>query len=112
MAAKEVHLELLLGKRVRDKSGKVAGHIEEITAEKAGGEWVIKEYLIGRAAGFERMSAMPLMHVLTHMVGKKLEKGYRVPWDKLDLSNPDKPRLKCPITDLKPLTSEEKKEEE
>jgi sporulation protein YlmC with PRC-barrel domain len=53
----EVHLELLLGKRVLDQTGKPVGRIEEVRAEQQGDEWVIQEYLVGTAALLERLSS-------------------------------------------------------
>jgi hypothetical protein len=29
--------------------------------------------------------------------------GYRVPWNKLDLSDPLRPRLRCSVDELEPL---------
>lgn len=57
MPNREIYLELLLGKQVLDSAGKPVGRIEEVTAEKEGGEWVIQEYLIGFPAVLERLSA-------------------------------------------------------
>jgi hypothetical protein len=36
----------------------------------------------------------------------KAHGGYRVPWDKLDLTEPQKPRLLCPVKELKSLNLE------
>lgn len=38
MATREIHLELLLGKRVLDLEGKPIGRIEEVRAEQQGDE--------------------------------------------------------------------------
>jgi hypothetical protein len=48
--AAELHLEQLLGARVRDVRGDVAGRIEEYMVEAINGEWVITEYHLGTAA--------------------------------------------------------------
>ncbi len=105
MTTREVHLELLLGKQVLDSTGKAIGRIEEICAEQQGEEWVIKEYLIGYAAVLERLSAWNLGIGILHLLGAhKIHNGYKVAWDKLDLTDPQKPRLRCSLNDLKSLS--------
>ncbi|MEY2832361.1 MAG: hypothetical protein RLZZ574_1619 [Cyanobacteriota bacterium] len=101
----ELHLELLLGKGVFDPMDNRIGRIEEVRAEQQGDEWVIVEYLVGIAAIFERLSAWNLGTGLLHLLGgRNLHQGYRVPWDKLDLSNPEHPRLLCTLDQLKEMS--------
>jgi hypothetical protein len=64
------------------------------------GEWVVTEYLIGAAALMERLSAWPIARGIVGLVVKKHEPGYKVPWDKLDLSDVKKPRLLCDVNEL------------
>ena len=96
----EIHLELLLGKKVLDSEGKSVGRIEEVIAVQQGDEWVIQEYLIGFIGLLHRFSARDLSRALLRMFRVKEDTGYRVPWDKLDLTDPDNPRLKCPLHEL------------
>ncbi|WP_013320691.1 hypothetical protein [Gloeothece verrucosa] len=104
MATREIHLELLLGKPVKDATGKSIGRIEEIRVQQQGNEWVIKEYLIGTIAILERLSAWTVGLGLLHLLGAtKIYNGYRVPWEKLDLSDPNHPRLRCTIEELKEI---------
>jgi sporulation protein YlmC with PRC-barrel domain len=105
MTNREIHLELLLGKRVLDSTGKAVGRIEEVLAEQEGDEWVVREYLIGYAAILERLSAWTIGLAILHRLGaRKIHGGYRVPWDKLDLNNPEQPRLLCTLEKLKQLS--------
>lgn len=105
MASKEVRIELLLGKRVVSREGKPVGRIEEVRAIKRNGTWQVEEYLIGAVALLERLSAWRVgMAILTVLGMRKLERGYKIPWDKLDLSDPQKPRLLCAREDLEPMT--------
>lgn len=100
----ELHLELLIGKCVFDAVGDRVGRIEEVRAEVQGDEWTIVEYYVGVAAILERLSAWNLGTGLLHFLGaRKLHKGYRIPWDKLDLSDLQHPRLVCTIDELKKL---------
>jgi len=104
MTNQEIHLELLLGKQVLDSTGKPIGRIEEICAEQQGEDWVIKEYLIGYAAILERLSAWNIGIAILHLLGAhKIHGGYKVPWDQLDLTDPQKPRLHYSLEELKSL---------
>lgn len=105
MATREVHLELLLGKRVLDSNEKPVGRIEEVRAEKQGDEWIVQEYLIGSAALLERLSAWTIGLKILHLLGaRKIYGGYTIPWDKLDLTDLEKPRLRCSVEELKKLS--------
>lgn len=106
----EVHIERLLGKHVLDSEGKTAGRIEEILAEKCGDEWVVKEYEIGGTALLERLSVRNIATVFLGVFGAKENRGFRVPWDKLDLTDPQKPRLNCASHTLEPLSSSREKD--
>lgn len=104
MATGERHLELLLGRCVHDATGKRVGLIEEIRAEQDGDDWVIQEYLLGATAILERFSAWSLGVGILRMLGaRKMHVGYRVPWNQLDLSDVDHPRLRCTIEALEEL---------
>lgn len=105
--ATEVHLELLLGKSVVDQAGKPVGRIEEVRAEQQGDEWVIHEYLIGTAALLERLSAWTIGLGILHLLGaRKIHGGYKIPWENLDLSDPEHPRLRCTLQELQLLSRE------
>ena len=103
--ATEVHLELLLGRRVADERGRPCGRIEEVIAEERGDECVVREYLVGTAALVERLSAWHIGLSLLKLLGARSPgSGRRVPWDKLDLSDPERPRLLCAVDELEPFT--------
>ncbi|GAX43138.1 hypothetical protein NIES4075_41500 [Tolypothrix sp. NIES-4075] len=105
--ANEIHLELLLGKTVLDSTGKAIGRIEEVRASKQGEEWIVQEYLIGYAAILERLSAWTVGLGILHLLGaRKIHDGYTIPWDKLDLTDPNKPRLRCSLDELKSLSQQ------
>ena len=93
---KQVHVEILFGKRVRDANGKVAGHIESIRATWKGKDCVVEEFHLGTAALMEKLGI-----TAGSLIGVGSREPLRVPWDQLDLSDPDNPRLKCAIEDLK-----------
>ena len=104
MANQELHLELLLGKCVFDSVGERVGRIEEVRAQQQGDEWAIVEYLVGVAAVAERLSIRSLANqVLSLFRQLDRDEGYSIPWDKLDLSDPEHPRLTCKIAELPKL---------
>ncbi|OKH50367.1 hypothetical protein NIES2101_19500 [Calothrix sp. HK-06] len=98
----EIHLELLLGKQVLDPAGQPVGRIEEIRAEQNGDEWYIDSYLIGNIAILERLSAWEIgLSILKRLGARKIHSGYSVPWQQMDLTEPQKPRLRCHKEELK-----------
>jgi hypothetical protein len=107
MATREIHLELLLGKRVLDRDGRAVGRIEEVDVEQQGDEWIITHYLIGPAALLERLSVWTVGLRVLHVLGiSKLARGYSGPWQQLDLADPERPRLCCAIDELEVLPVE------
>ena len=95
MKGKRIHLEMLLGRKVIDIDGKNAGRIEEFRTEERDGELLITHYLLGRAGLGERLSISGLAYsALIPLGARKGVATHKVPWDKLDLSDPKQPRLR------------------
>ena len=107
MAAGEVHAELLLGRVVRDSEGEKVGRIEEVCAERRDGELVVVEYQTGSFGLLERLSAATdrsVFRIFTLAAGllhPRRERGYRIPWDEMDLSDPERPRSRRPKRELR-----------
>ena len=93
--SREVHLELLLGRPVRARNGKLLGRIEEI---RAGEHEVVVEFLVGERALLERIAALGLVEFKRS--GKR---GYRIRWDQMDWSDPYNPRINCLADELEML---------
>ncbi len=81
---KYVHIQDIVGRRVRDGNGKVLGRLHAIRAEVQGDECIVTEYHLGPAAVFERL-------------GIKMSALFGVPfarepvilaWNELDLTDP------------------------
>lgn len=86
-AVREVHVERLVGTRVRDTAGRVVGRIEEIHADDAG---VVSEFLVGPAALWERLGQATLDLPFVRLL--EIERSERrIPWNELDLTDPDRP---------------------
>ncbi|TGQ62671.1 MAG: hypothetical protein E5V49_18635 [Mesorhizobium sp.] len=102
-----VNLELLAGRRVLSLRGKSIGHLEEIRAEQHGGDLVVTEFHVGIYAAFERLSASVIGTALLDLFRLRRRDGlYRIPWDMLDISDPKRPRLLCPMTELSHMKGE------
>ena len=91
---RERRVELLLGRRVVDPDGASVGRIEEIVADFVeGGECVVRAYLVGRHALVERLGGGRLTAGLVRLLGGG--RGWEaraVPWDAMDLRDPQRPR--------------------
>ena len=101
MSGRTIHLERLVGKKVYDPAGKCAGRIEEIIADERGACCEVREYLLGRGGFFERMLLTGLSAGLIALAGgRNNAASHRVPWQQMDLTDPEHPRLKCPAEEL------------
>jgi hypothetical protein len=69
MTQQDIHLELLLSKRVVDANAQLAGRIEEVCAEQQGEETVIQEYLLGPDALGARLAVWLTGLRLLHWLG-------------------------------------------
>jgi sporulation protein YlmC with PRC-barrel domain len=99
VSARELRVEMLLGRPVIAANGHSVGRVEDIRAEVRGQGAVVTEVLIGPAAALERLSA----HV-TQLFGKR--KGYVARPEQLDLSDPQHPRLRVSVEERAPLEGE------
>jgi sporulation protein YlmC with PRC-barrel domain len=106
MAVREIRLELLLGRQVFALNGKSVGRIEEICAEKQSHGTVVTNFHIGAFAAFERLSAWGIGRAILDLLYlRKKSGGYAVPWNRLDLSDPARPRLTCSVEELPALNA-------
>src|SRR2546423_9619571 len=109
MSAKEINLELLLGKQGLGLNGKVVGHLEEVRAELCEGECIVEEYHVGSFAFLERLAAYSIGREILRLFGASSRGGgVKVPWDKMDLSDTEHPRLLCSVDELERLHLEER----
>jgi len=89
-----VRVEDLIGQRVRDRSGRVVGHIEEIRAEPRGERYEVTEYHLGSGAMLERLA------IVRHLFGRQSD-TIIARWDQIDVQQPDAPVLTCPVEELR-----------
>ncbi len=107
MSARECHVELLLGRMVRDPDGRTVGRIEELVAGKLDGEFVVKEFLVGGYGLLERFgmlterSALKVVRwALRRRRGRSVS-GFAVRWNQMDLGDPAHPVTTVPRSALK-----------
>src|SRR3954451_15643681 len=102
MPKRRLHLELLLGHQVLDVDGKPVGRIEELVARRDGDACYIKAYVLGREGLAERMSVAGLSSLLVGFLGARRQSppGHRVPWNQMDLTDAEQPRLRCTLREL------------
>jgi sporulation protein YlmC with PRC-barrel domain len=91
---KEVRLERLLGREVLSTNNQRVGRLEEFRAETRGKTCTIGHILIG-VAGFGERVGVGMKRLVGSRVG-----GYIARWDQMDFSDPDRPRLTCPVEQL------------
>ena len=85
-----VHLETLLGKEVIDAQGRKVGRILSVTGVSEGPQCFVSAYQLGTGALLARLGI-----VSARLVGLRWKHAPKsVPWQMMDLSDPDHPRLK------------------
>lgn len=98
----EINVELLIGRKVSDVEGTTIGRIEEFKVECDNRSCVLDSYLIGSSALIERLAAWTLVRPIARALhGRRFYSLYQVPWQDMDLSDPQHPRLRTAKRDLR-----------
>ena len=103
MPSQEIHLGLLVGKRVYALNGRAIGRLEEARAEVHQGVASVNEFVVGTYAIFERLSAWQIGRALLGLFGSFVKSGYSVRWNQIDLTDPERLKLTCSVSELAPL---------
>jgi len=98
--AHELRVESLLGHRLRGADGKSLGRIEEIVAEIRGTDWIVVEVHVGKGALLERLAELTSLVPVFGPLQRRLGARHRVPWDRLDFTDPSHPRATVRRSDL------------
>ena len=108
MSTQQIHAEQLLGRRVTAVNGRVVGRLQEIRVRKATRGWYVEEFLTGDYALLDRLAGWTIGRAVLRIFGASNKtSSYRIPWNKLDLSDPRRPRLLCDVADLSAVQIEE-----
>jgi sporulation protein YlmC with PRC-barrel domain len=97
MSQKTVRLQALVGELVYDVNGARVGRIRSVEAEREGDDCVVREYRLGGEALLSRLGLSALRLAGWHGHGEPL----CVPWEQLDISDSEHPRLRCTKEELK-----------
>ena len=92
VSSRELHVESLVGLRIRDATGKSLGRIEEIVAEISGTDWIVVEVHLGPGALMERLLEISTLIPLSGLLRRRFGQSVRVPWDRVDFTDPAHPR--------------------
>jgi hypothetical protein len=85
-------------------NGRSIGRLEEVRAETVRNQLLVSEFLVCSYAMLERLSSLRIGGAILRAFGAwRRHGGYRIPWDKLDLSDPERPRLLCKTNELMPI---------
>jgi hypothetical protein len=98
---RELHVELLVGRKVRDPNDDIVGRIEEIRCERRDEDCLVEAYYVGTSGLIQRLNAWKLVRPIRHVLkGSRFYHLYEIPWNQLDLSDPEKPRTTVPRAEL------------
>ncbi len=98
---REIELELLIGRTVSDPEGEDVGRIEEIRCERRDADCLVEAYYVGTSGLIQRLNAWKLVRPIRHLIkGSRFYQLYEIPWNELDLSDPERPLSKLPKKDI------------
>ena len=89
---RELHVESLIGRTLHDVDGHKVGRIEELVVELLGTEWSVVEVHVGVGALLERIVELSTLLPSRGALRRRLAKRYQIPWQQMDLRDPDHPR--------------------
>jgi sporulation protein YlmC with PRC-barrel domain len=97
----EVNAELLIGRKVCDANGEKVGRIEEFRVKRDDKTCLVEGYLVGASAMIDRLSAWTLIRPINKALRGRVFSVYEVPWEQMDLSDPEHPKLRIPKSELR-----------
>lgn len=89
----EIRIELLIGRKVHDVDGETIGRIQDIRGEQRDKDFLVEAYLVGASALVERLAAWSLIRPIRRLLPGSLYSMYRIPWNEMDLTDRQHPRL-------------------
>jgi hypothetical protein len=104
--SREVLMHHLLGRTVRDPHGRRIGRVEELRAaiqlHDRGNEYVVTEFHVGSFGAIESLAGPYFARQLLRGLGRFAPyESHRIPWDRLDLTDPRNPKSLDTVAELK-----------
>jgi len=104
--SREVALHHLLGRVVRDPTGRRIGRVEELRAEielhEQGNDYVVTEFHVGSFGAVESLAGAHFARLLLHRLGRLAPyERHRIRWDRMDLTDPLNPTSLDTVEELK-----------
>jgi len=104
--SREVPLHHLLGRVVRDPDGRKVGRVEELRAEielhENGNDYVVTEFHVGSFGAIESIAGPYFARLLLRRLGRLAPySNHRIPWNRVDLTDPQNPRSLDTVEELK-----------
>ena len=99
---KRVRVDLLTGRMVRDAEGRRVGRIRELIGEverPGSGEYVVREFHLSSGGLLEALGGAQLARVIADRLGRKSNRRI-IGWRDLDLSDPERPRLRRSLAEI------------
>ncbi|MDQ2665659.1 MAG: hypothetical protein M3Z05_06585 [Gemmatimonadota bacterium] len=98
MSVRDVQLHCLVGRKVRDSRGAFVGRIHELCAEieqhAHGNDYVVREFRLCSIGALEFLGGSHFVREFLATLHIVKTDTVVVPWDHLDLSDPEHPVLK------------------
>ena len=105
---REIRVDLLAGKMVRDTDGRRVGRIRELIGEiehPGSGEYVVREFHLSTGGLIEALGGTQLARTLSRRLGLRSNRVV-IGWRDLDLSDAARPRLRRPLAEISPPAPE------
>lgn len=96
----------ILSRKVVDSDGKYAGRLEDVEVERGDEVSLIKSYLVVHRGLIGRIQTWALSASIQASIPvTEKSRPYRVPWDQMDMSDPEHPRILVPQAELSRVRS-------
>lgn len=105
---REILLNHLVGTVVRDRDGQKLGRIEELLAtielHTGGNDYVVSEFHVGAYGLLEAFTGGAFARRLLQRFGRFARyRQFRIQWDQIDITDPERPRLNVSLSELDPV---------
>ena len=91
-----IHAEDLIGRTVHDAGNARVGRIEEIEVTTTSDRCYVETFVLGAGGLLQRLSVGGIGPLFIRSLAQKGQRrAIRVRWDKMDLSHPWRPKLRC-----------------